>query len=221
MADPQLPNPVSVQDSTGPPGGPRGAADPAEPAGPKSPGSELTASGPTGSGPTASEAAGPREPQWRVASSAIGLWTVQEIIGALFLLIPAMAASLFVPDAAPGWLVVATDILPWALAAFFLGAVVVLPRYKYAVHRWEVTPDGIYTLTGWLSRTWILVPISRIQTVDVTRGPLQRMFGLATVSVRTASAQGSVEIEQLEAYTAAQVADDLSKRANLYDDDAT
>ncbi|MGI8652766.1 MAG: PH domain-containing protein [Geodermatophilaceae bacterium] len=156
-----------------------------------------------------------------MASSAIGLWTVQEIIGALFLLIPAMAASLFVPDAAPGWLVVATDILPWALAAFFLGAVVVLPRYKYAVHRWEVTPDGIYTLTGWLSRTWILVPISRIQTVDVTRGPLQRMFGLATVSVRTASAQGSVEIEQLEAYTAAQVADDLSKRANLYDDDAT
>ncbi|MDQ3714754.1 MAG: PH domain-containing protein [Actinomycetota bacterium] len=156
-----------------------------------------------------------------MASSAIGLWTVQEIIGALFLLIPAMAASLFVPDAAPGWLVVATDILPWALAAFFLGAVVVLPRYKYAVHRWEVTPDGIYTLTGWLSRTWILVPISRIQTVDVTRGLLQRMFGLATVSVRTASAQGSVEIEQLEAYTAAQVADDLAKRANLHDDDAT
>ncbi len=163
----------------------------------------------------------PRQPQWRVAPSAIGLWTVQEIIGALFLLVPAMAASVFVPDGAPRWLVVVTDILPWALAGFFLLEVVVLPRYKYAVHRWEVTTDGVYTLTGWLSRTWVLVPISRIQTVDVTRGPLQRMFGLASVSVRTASAQGSVEIQQLDAYTAAQVADDLSKRANLYDDDAT
>ncbi|MDQ3054014.1 MAG: PH domain-containing protein [Actinomycetota bacterium] len=168
-----------------------------------------------------SRATTPRQPQWRVAPSAIGLWTVQEIIGALFLLVPAMAASVFVPDGAPRWLVVVTDILPWALAGFFLLEVVVLPRYKYAVHRWEVTTDGVYTLTGWLSRTWVLVPISRIQTVDVTRGPLQRMFGLASVSVRTASAQGSVEIQQLDAYTAAQVADDLSKRANLYDDDAT
>jgi membrane protein YdbS with pleckstrin-like domain len=163
----------------------------------------------------------PREPQWRVASSAIGLWTLQEIMGALFFLIPAVAASLFVPATAPRWLVVITDILPWAAAAIFLVVILVVPRYKYAVHRWEVTADGIYTLTGWLSRTWILVPISRIQTVDVTRGPLQRMFGLATVSVRTASAHGSVQIEQLESYAAAQVADDLSKRANLSDDDAT
>ncbi|MDQ4037288.1 MAG: PH domain-containing protein [Actinomycetota bacterium] len=168
-----------------------------------------------------SRPSGPREPQWRVAPSAIGLWRVQEIIGALFYLIPAVAAAVFVPEAAPAWLVVTTDVLPWALAAFFVAVILVLPRFKYAVHRWEVTADGIYTLTGWLSRTWILVPISRIQTVDVTRGPMQRMFGLASVSVRTASAQGSVEIHQLDAYTAAQVADDLSKRANLYDDDAT
>jgi membrane protein YdbS with pleckstrin-like domain len=163
----------------------------------------------------------PREPQWRMARSAIGLWTVQDIIGSLFFLIPAVAASTFVPDRASRWLVVATDILPWALAAVFLVQILVVPRYKYAVHRWEVTTDGIYTLTGWLSRTWVLVPISRIQTVDVTRGPMQRIFGLSTVSVRTASAQGSVQIEQLDALTAAQVADDLSKRANLYDDDAT
>jgi len=173
------------------------------------------------SGPAEARAAVPREPQWRVARSAIGLWTVEAIIQSLFLLIPAVAAALFVPEDAPGWLVWASDVLPWALAVLLLGGILLLPRYKYAVHRWEVTADGVYTLTGWLSRTWILVPISRIQTVDVTRGPLQRMFGLASVSVRTASAHGSVEIHQLEHYTAAQVADDLSKRANLYDDDAT
>lgn len=163
----------------------------------------------------------PREPQWRVAPSAIGLWTVEMVLRSLVLMIPALAASIFVPESAPRWLVVGTDILPWALAALLVALTLVVPRYKYAVHRWEVTVDGIYTLTGWLSRTWVLVPISRIQTVDVTRGPLQRMFGLASVSVRTASAHGSVEIHQLEHYTAAQVADDLSKRANLYDDDAT
>ncbi|MDQ3576583.1 MAG: PH domain-containing protein [Actinomycetota bacterium] len=163
----------------------------------------------------------PREPQWRVARAAIGLWTVEAVIRSLFLMIPVLGASIFVPDEAPRWLVAATDILPWALAVLFLAQILILPPFKYAVHRWEVTADGVYTLTGWLSRTWVLVPISRIQTVDVTRGPLQRIFGLASVSVRTASAHGSVEIHQLEQYTAAQVADDLAKRANLYDDDAT
>lgn len=215
MTEPGPAGPTSVQASVGSERG-LGSSDepPSEPPDPFGTSRPSEQSG--GSRPT-----GPREPQWRVAPSAIGLWTVQEIIGALFFLIPAMAASVFVPEIAPSWLVVSTDVLPWVLAAFLVAAVLVLPRYKYAVHRWEVTPDGIYTLTGWLSRTWILVPISRIQTVDVTRGPMQRMFGLASVSVRTASAQGSVEIHQLAAYTAAQVADDLSKRANLYDDDAT
>ncbi len=169
----------------------------------------------------AGQVSGPREPQWRVARSAIGLWTVGAIGTAFAILIPVTIASVLIPATAARWLIVVTDILPWVLAALFVVEILALPRYKYAVHRWEVTADGVYTLTGWLSRTWILVPISRIQTVDVTRGPLQRMFGLASVSVRTASAHGSVEIHQLDAYTAAQVADDLSKRANLYDDDAT
>ncbi len=175
----------------------------------------------SGADPAEARAVRPRDPQWRVASSAIGLWTVEQVLRSLLLMIPALAASIFVPDSAPRWLVAGTGVLPWVLGVLLVVGTLVLPRYKFAVHRWEVTADGIYTLTGWLSRTWVLVPISRIQTVDVTRGPLQRMFGLASVSVRTASAHGSVEIHQLDQYTAAQVADDLSKRANLYDDDAT
>jgi membrane protein YdbS with pleckstrin-like domain len=89
------------------------------------------------------------------------------------------------------------------------------------VHRWEVTDDAVYTVTGWLTRTWTLVPISRIQTVDVTRGLLQQAFGLASVAVLTASSQGTVRVPHLEADLARRVADDLARRAELVRDEAT
>ena len=95
------------------------------------------------------------------------------------------------------------------------------PRLRYRVHRWEVTDEAVYTLTGWLTRTWTLVPISRIQTVDVTRGVLQQLFGLSSVAVLTASSQGTVRVPHLEADVAQRVADDLAHRAEQVRDQAT
>ena len=84
-----------------------------------------------------------------------------------------------------------------------------------------VPADAVYTQTGWLSRTWTLVPISRIQTVDVTRGVFQQLFGLSTVAVLTASSQGTVRVPHLETDVAHRVADDLAHRAEQVRDQAT
>jgi membrane protein YdbS with pleckstrin-like domain len=111
-----------------------------------------------------------------------------------------------VPLAALGYAVVVIGIRPWI---------------RFRVHRWEVTGEAVYTLTGWLTRTWTLVPISRIQTVDVTRGVLQQIFGLSTVAVMTASSQGTVQVWHLEADVAQRVADDLAHRAEQVRDQAT
>jgi uncharacterized protein len=102
-----------------------------------------------------------------------------------------------------------------------LVSVVVEPLWRFRVHRWEVTADAVYTLEGWLTRTWRIVPISRIQTVDTSRGPLQQLLGLTSISVRTASHAGSTSIEQLPAPLAAAVAHDLGLRANAIRDEAT
>ena len=100
-------------------------------------------------------------------------------------------------------------------------AVIIEPLWRYRVHRWEVTGEAVYTLEGWLTRTWRIVPISRIQTVDTTRGPLQQLLGLTSIRVRTASHAGSTSIEQLPAPLAAAVAHDLGLRANQVRDEAT
>ena len=65
------------------------------------------------------------------------------------------------------------------------------------------------------------MPISRIQTVDVTRGVLQQMFGLASVAVLTASSMGLVRIEHLDHAVAQRVAEDLAHRAEQVRDQAT
>ena len=160
-----------------------------------------------------------RDPAWSLSRAAIGLWLTQGVVGALVYGALAAAFVLFVPVDGP------VPVLRWLLPALAGGyavvAIGVRPWFRYRVHRWEVTGEAVYTLTGWLTRTWTLVPISRIQTVDVTRGVLQQLFGLATVAVLTASSQGTVRVLHLEADVAQRVADDLARRAELVRDEAT
>jgi membrane protein YdbS with pleckstrin-like domain len=162
-----------------------------------------------------------REPAWSLSRSAIGLWVTEGVIGAVLLAIGAALFLVFVPASVGGLIPVLRWVVPGAV---LLEAVIVIgirPWIRFRVHRWEVTGDAVYTLTGWLTRTWTLVPISRIQTVDVTRGVLQQLFGLSTVAVLTASSQGTVRIWHLEADVAQRVADDLAHRAEQVRDQAT
>jgi len=162
-----------------------------------------------------------RDPAWSLSRSAVGLWTAQGVLGTVLYGLAVGAFFLFVPGDA-GW---AVTVLRWAAPTALVGYAVVLigvaPRLRYRVHRWEVTADAVYTLTGWLNRTWTLVPVSRIQTVDVTRGVVQQAFGLATVAVLTASSQGTVRIPHLPADVARRVAEDLTRRADQVRDEAT
>src|SRR5829696_4430798 len=140
--------------------------------------------------------------------------------GALFSAAVA-AAVLGLSVGLPRVLEVGLAVARWLLVPLVLVATVVEPVWRYRVHRWEVTEDAVYTLDGWLDRTWRIVPVSRIQTVDTTRGPLQQLLGLASISVRTASHAGSTSIEHLDAATAQAVAHDLGLRANAVRDEAT
>ena len=162
-----------------------------------------------------------RQPAWSLSRSAIGLWVTEGVVSSVGVGIAATQFAVFVPDDAGGPLPLLRWLLPIGALLWAVATIGIRPWFRFRVHRWEVTPDAVYTLTGWLTRTWTLVPISRIQTVDVTRGVLQQLFGLSTVAVLTASSQGTVRVWHLEADVAQRVADDLAHRAEQVRDQAT
>jgi len=114
----------------------------------------------------------------------------------------------------PTWVIVLIGV---GLLAFAL----VVPHWRYAVHRWEVTDTAVYTQVGWWTRERRIAPMSRIQTVDYSEGAIERLFGLASVTVTTASAAGALEISGLDRELAQRLAEELTVQADAVPGDAT
>jgi membrane protein YdbS with pleckstrin-like domain len=143
------------------------------------------------------------------------MWLVGALLESLFLFTAfLLIVYLWEPFDVGWWL---TALVGAALAAF----VVVVPLWRYAVHRWEVTDTAVYTQVGWWTRERRIAPMSRIQTVDYSEGAIERMFGLASVTVTTASAAGALEISGLDRELARRLAEELTVQADAVPGDAT
>jgi membrane protein YdbS with pleckstrin-like domain len=70
-----------------------------------------------------------------------------------------------------------------------LGSVHALLRYRS--WSYEVRADSLYLERGVFTRVSTVVPYVRIQHVDVSRGPIERLVGLATTVVYTAGSRGA------------------------------
>ncbi|GAA3238038.1 PH domain-containing protein [Actinocorallia longicatena] len=68
--------------------------------------------------------------------------------------------------------------------------------------------------SGVFTRRLVFVPYGRMQFVDVTSGPLEQAFGLATVRLHTASATTDARIPGLPVAVADQLRDRLADRGD-------
>ncbi|HJC28374.1 MAG TPA: PH domain-containing protein [Candidatus Dietzia intestinipullorum] len=155
---------------------------------------------------------GLRPPRERVDLRCRRWWTAQVAIWMVAPVPVLLVATFFTPV----FVLVAAI---WVVAA--IAALVVVPRVRWAIHRWEATDQAIYSRSGLFWEEWRAAPLSRVQTVDKTRGPLQRLFGLATVVVTTASSKGAVRISALDADAAEEMVDRLTLLAEDDQRDAT
>jgi membrane protein YdbS with pleckstrin-like domain len=62
---------------------------------------------------------------------------------------------------------------------------------RYRSWRYEVREDSLYLERGVFTRVRTVVPFVRIQHVDSSRGPLERVVGLASTVVYTAGSRGA------------------------------
>lgn len=98
---------------------------------------------------------------------------------------------------------------PAVLSALILLRLAFLPRnlrsWGYAERA-----DDLLVRHGLLYRRLSIVPYGRMQFVDVTAGPLERLFGLATVQLHTAAAATDARIPGLLPPEAARLRDRLT-----------
>lgn len=157
-----------------------------------------------------------RAPANLVSSRARAYWTVRALPG--WLLAGGIEAAVLAGSKAPSAVTTAIVVITLILAIAHL---IVMPQWRYRVHRWEVTDSAAYTQAGWVTQERRLAPLARIQTVDTQRGPVEQLFGLANVTVTTASARGPIKIHALDRTVAEQLVAHLTERAQQAGGDAT
>ncbi|MDO8213995.1 PH domain-containing protein [Conexibacter sp. CPCC 206217] len=157
-----------------------------------------------------------RPPRNRVDPRAVRWWTTQALAHVVPLLAAIVVGYVLLADA--------RDWLRFVFAIVAIGGVVyviVMPRWRYHVHRWETTPEAVYAASGWVLQEWRVAPLSRVQTIDTQRGPLQQLFGLASVTVTTASSKGEIKIDGLDRTLAVEVVHRLTETTQAIPGDAT
>jgi hypothetical protein len=98
-----------------------------------------------------------------------------------------------------------------ALAVLVAGAVCdVLAQRRVGAWGYLEREDDLLVRGGLMVRRLSVVPYGRMQFVDVTAGPIERSFGLATVRLHTAAAASDARIPGLEAAEAARLRDQLT-----------
>jgi len=157
-----------------------------------------------------------RAPAHRASRRARTYWTVRAVPG--WLLIGLLEFAVLAGAEPSGWVMALVAGLTLALA---LAHLIVMPQWRYRVHRWEVTESAVYTQAGWFAQERRIAPIARVQTVDTQRGPFEQVFGLANVTVTTASAKGPIKIHALDLAVADHTVAWLTDRAQLAGGDGT
>ena len=176
----------------------------------------MTTAPSSDSQPASNPASNPalRDPAHQVSATAPMLWAIGAVVRSVVLLVALLIADL------AGWFEVSWWVWP-PLVVACVAYTVVMPRVRYRIHRWESTETAVYTQTGWLRRERRIAPMSRVQTVDFQQTAVSRLFGLATVTVTTASAAGPLRISDIDKPVADRLVDDLTRRTEAEAGDAT
>lgn len=92
-------------------------------------------------------------------------------------------------------------IVPVLLVAAIL--VLMIPLRRYQARGYSMGDDRLRVVRGLMFRSDTVVPFGRVQHIDVNRGPVERFFGLSTLTLHTAgSHNASVHLPGLGEQTA-------------------
>jgi membrane protein YdbS with pleckstrin-like domain len=147
------------------------------------------------------------EPEGRLAPAARALWTLEILGGGIIATLIAFAVRGPLRDE-DGILHTLGTVGPWLVLLAVLVAAVTIPALRLARWRWRLDDDELDLRHGTLTEVRTIVPVARIQHVDIRRSLWAQVVGVAAVVVHTAA--GTTEIPALTNGEAAVVRDRLA-----------
>ena len=132
-------------------------------------------------------------------------WIARQVLLALYML-PLLGGALVVLALVhQGW-TIAPPLTVLGLAAMLW----LVERGRYRSWGYAEREDDLIVRRGILFRRVSVVPYGRMQFIDVSAGPVDRIFGLATVQMHTAAAASDARIPGLARSDANQLRDRLA-----------
>lgn len=109
----------------------------------------------------------------------------------------AIVALAIVAAAIVGELILYDQELPNGVAgavaiAIGLWIVFIAPPRRFAHWGFALDERELHVAHGWLTRVHTIVPIGRVQHIDLTQGPIERLCGVATLVLHTAGTDHSL-----------------------------
>ena len=130
-----------------------------------------------------------RPPPTRALSDqAVAAWRVDGVRTSLFQGFAVAAFLAFtLRDASLVVIVAGIEIL--VVAALL---VLVAPSVYARTWRYEADEHELYLQRGWITITRHVVPLVRVQNVDTVQGPIDKLFGLSSVTLSTAGGKATI-----------------------------
>jgi uncharacterized protein len=135
------------------------------------------------------------------------LWTMRVAEVVIGTVVVAIVVGVLLSVAANGTTGVALGAAALVLGALYLW----VQRRRYLAWSYQERDEDLVVSRGVMFRRQSVVPYGRMQFVDVTAGPLERMFKLSTVKLHTAAAASDARIPGLEPAEAARLRDRLAE----------
>ncbi|MDX6200624.1 MAG: uncharacterized protein QOF82_963 [Frankiales bacterium] len=134
------------------------------------------------------------------------LWRARQLLWAVIAVPVTIGLTLLL------WLTAnaAAGVITLVVCLVLAGAEWVLLRGRYRSWGYAEREEDLLIRQGFLFRRMSVVPYGRMQFVDVTAGPVERIFGLATVKLHTAAAATDAKLPGLANAEAERLRDRLA-----------
>ena len=126
----------------------------------------------------------------RLDRRVVVYWLLTGTVSGLVLAAVLLTGAWFAADAFPDWRRLAWSVAG-TLAGLNLGWALLAPPLAFARWRYAVDEKLMRMRYGILFHEERSIPINRMQHADLTRGPIERLFGLASLVVFSAGNEGS------------------------------